>query len=88
MQLNMKKFDLDSIPDGAICCFIGKRKSGKSFCIRDLLYHKQDIPMCKVVSGSEEDSLSKSAEEEPQGAGDGQVVWIRKTTRQRSSNLN
>ena len=52
--MNMKKFDMNSIPDGAICCFIGKRKSGKSFCIRDLLYHKQDIPMCKVVSGSEE----------------------------------
>lgn len=53
-SLNLKKIDLREIPDGAICCFIGKRKSGKSFCIRDLLYNKKDIPNCKVVSGSEE----------------------------------
>jgi len=53
-SLNLKKIDLRDIPDGAICCFIGKRKSGKSFCIRDLLYNKKDIPNCKVVSGSEE----------------------------------
>lgn len=51
--LNLRKFDLSEIPDGAVCTFIGKRKSGKSFCIRDLLYTKKDIPMCKVVSGSE-----------------------------------
>ena len=53
MQLNMKKFDLNEIPDGSICIFIGKRKSGKSFCIRDLLFQKKDIPYCQVVSGSE-----------------------------------
>jgi hypothetical protein len=54
VNLNLKKFSFDEVPDGAICTFIGKRKSGKSFCIRDLLFHKKDIPMCKIVSGSEE----------------------------------
>ena len=53
-NLNLKKFNFNEVPDGAICTFIGKRKSGKSFCIRDLLYHKKDIPMCKIVSGSEQ----------------------------------
>ncbi len=50
---NIKKMNLSEIPDGAICVFIGKRKSGKSFCIRDLLWHKQDIPTCNIFSGSE-----------------------------------
>lgn len=53
-SLNLNKFNLQSIPDGSICTFIGKRKSGKSFCLRDLLYNKKDIPIGKVVSGTEE----------------------------------
>ena len=53
-SLNLKKFNLQSIPDGAICCFIGKRKSGKSYCLKDLLYNKKDMPVGKVVSGTEE----------------------------------
>ena len=50
---NFKKFNLSQIPDESVCVFIGKRKTGKSFCIRDLLYHKRNIPLCKVISGSE-----------------------------------
>jgi len=55
-SLNLKKFNLQSIPDGAICTFIGKRKSGKSYCLKDLLYNKKDMPVGKVVSGTEEAS--------------------------------
>ena len=43
LTLNIKKFDLSSIADEAVCTFIGKRKSGKSFCIRDLLYTKRKL---------------------------------------------
>lgn len=53
-SLNLKKFNLKSIPDGSICTFIGKRKSGKSFCLRDLIYNKKDYPIGKVISGTEE----------------------------------
>ena len=54
VSLGLKMIDLSTIPDGAVCTFIGKRKSGKSYCMRDLLYNKKDIPMCNIVSGSEE----------------------------------
>jgi len=52
-QLTLKKFNPKCIPDGAVCTFIGKRKSGKSFTIRDILYHKRSIPIGQIVSGSE-----------------------------------
>ena len=54
LTLNLKKMRLVDIPDGSVICFLGKRKSGKSFCIQDLLYKKRDIPMVCAVSGSEE----------------------------------
>lgn len=49
----MKRFNLADVPDGAICVFVGKRKSGKSFCMRDFIYNKRDIPQCWVLSGTE-----------------------------------
>lgn len=52
--LNIKKFNLNEIHDGAICTFIGKRKSGKSFCLRELMYCKQNFPIGKIISGTEE----------------------------------
>ena len=55
-SLNLRKFNMSEIPDGAICTFIGKRKSGKSYCLRDLLYNKKDIPVGKIISGTEEAS--------------------------------
>jgi hypothetical protein len=33
---------------------IGRRDTGKSFLVRDLLYHHQDIPIGTVISGTEE----------------------------------
>lgn len=53
-SLDLKKFNLNDIPDGSICTFIGKRKSGKSFCLRELLHAKKDFPIGKIVSGTEE----------------------------------
>ena len=55
-SLNLKRFNMQDIPDGAICTFIGKRKSGKSYCLKDLLYNKKDMPIGKIVSGTEEAS--------------------------------
>lgn len=45
---------MSSIKEPANCLWIGKRKTGKSFCIRDFLWHHQDIPVCTVISGSED----------------------------------
>lgn len=58
-KLELKKFDMRWItfrPDennGPVIVFIGRRDVGKSFMVRDLLYHHQDIPIGTVISGTE-----------------------------------
>ena len=52
-SLNLKKFDMASIPKGSICLMIGKRNTGKSYLVRDFLYYKRDIPIGTVISASE-----------------------------------
>ena len=60
MNLELKRFDMRSItfrPDenkGPVCVLIGRRDTGKSFLVRDLLYNHQDIPIGTVISGTEE----------------------------------
>jgi hypothetical protein len=39
---------------GPVCVLIGRRDTGKSFLVRDLLYYHQDIPLGTVISGTEE----------------------------------
>lgn len=53
MQLKLRKFDITSIQDDSVIIFIGKRRTGKSFVVRDLLYHHQDLPLGTVISGTE-----------------------------------
>ena len=53
MNLELKKFDLSNIKKDKVCVFIGKRETGKSFLVRDLLYYHQDIPIGTVISGTE-----------------------------------
>ena len=60
MTLELKKFDMKSISfkpnenKGPVVVLIGKRDTGKSFLVRDLLYYQQEIPIGTVVSGTEE----------------------------------
>tara|TARA_Y100000992_G_scaffold202117_1_gene137844 strand:- start:84 stop:920 length:837 start_codon:yes stop_codon:yes gene_type:complete len=60
MTLQLKKFDMKMItfrPDenkGPVIVLIGRRDTGKSFLVRDLLYYQQDIPIGTVISGTEE----------------------------------
>jgi hypothetical protein len=62
MSLELKKFDMKSIQfkpqgekaTGPVIVLIGKRETGKSFLVRDLLYYHQDIPIGTVISGTEE----------------------------------
>jgi hypothetical protein len=59
MTLELKKFDMRHIsfkPDenkGPVVVLIGRRDTGKSYLVRDLLYNHQDIPIGSVISGTE-----------------------------------
>jgi hypothetical protein len=53
MQLKLHKFDITSITDDSVVVFIGKRRTGKSFLIKDLLYYFQDLPIGTVISATE-----------------------------------
>ena len=59
MTLELKKFSMSQItfkPDenkGPVIVLIGRRDTGKSYLVRDLLFHHQDIPIGTVISGTE-----------------------------------
>ena len=53
MAIELKKFDMNMISDDKVVVLIGKRETGKSFLVKDLLYHHQDIPVGTVISGTE-----------------------------------
>jgi len=53
MNLALKKFDITSITSDKVCVFIGKRETGKSFLVKDLLYHHKNVPIGTVISGTE-----------------------------------
>ena len=59
MNLELKKFDMKNIQfkagqtQGPVIVLIGRRDTGKSFLVRDLLYYHQDIPIGTVISGTE-----------------------------------
>jgi hypothetical protein len=59
MTLELKKFDMKQISfrpnenKGPVIVLIGRRDTGKSFLVRDLLYYQQDIPVGTVISGTE-----------------------------------
>lgn len=60
MNLELKRFDMKNISfkpnesKGPVIVLIGRRDTGKSFLVRDLLYYHQDIPIGTVISGTEE----------------------------------
>lgn len=59
MALTLDKFDLRRIsfrPDenkGPVIVLIGRRDTGKTFLVKDILWHFQDIPVGTVISGTE-----------------------------------
>jgi hypothetical protein len=54
MSVEIKRFDMRNIDDDKVCVMIGKRNTGKSFLVKDLLYYHKDIPIGNVLSGTEE----------------------------------
>ncbi len=59
MNLELKKFNMKNISfnpnetKGPVIVLIGRRDTGKSFLVRDLLYYHQDVPIGTVISGTE-----------------------------------
>jgi len=53
MNLALKKFNLNDISSDKVCVFIGKRETGKSFLVKDLLYYHKELPIGTVISGTE-----------------------------------
>ena len=54
MNLQLKKFDPHTIGDNRVCVFVGKRGTGKTTLVTDIMYHKKHIPVGLVMSGTEE----------------------------------
>jgi hypothetical protein len=53
MKLELKKFDISDITDDKVVVMIGKRNTGKSFLIRDLLFYNNTFQIGTVISGTE-----------------------------------
>ena len=59
MTLELRKFDMKKITfkpnenKGPVIVMIGKRDTGKSFLVKDLLYYHRDVPIGTVISGTE-----------------------------------
>ena len=57
--LELRKFNMKEITfkkeenKGPVIVMIGRRDTGKSFLVRDLLFYHQDIPIGTVISGTE-----------------------------------
>jgi len=52
-KLDIKKFDISSIDFDSTIMLLAKRRGGKSFMIRDIMYHHRHIPKGIVISGTE-----------------------------------
>jgi hypothetical protein len=50
-KVKIKKFDMSKLKKDAVVVVISKRRTGKSFLIKDILYHKRkELPMGTVIS--------------------------------------
>jgi hypothetical protein len=54
MNLQIKKFNPKTMRDNSVVVYIAKRMSGKSTCVKDIMYHKKHLPAGVVMSGTEE----------------------------------
>ena len=54
MNIQLRKFKPESMQDDKVCVLIGKRNTGKSTLVTDILYHKRHLPAGIVMSATEE----------------------------------
>ena len=52
-DIRLRKFDMKTLKAGSVVVLIGKRETGKSFLVRDILYHNKDMPIGTIISGTE-----------------------------------
>jgi hypothetical protein len=55
-SLNLKKFKIETMTPDSTVLLNGRRRSGKSFLVRDIFYHHRHIPKGVIFSGTEEAS--------------------------------
>ena len=53
-KLQLTKFDPSKMGNDKVCLFIGKRGTGKSTLVMDIMYHKRALPAGVVMSATEE----------------------------------
>tara|TARA_R110002072_G_scaffold13429_4_gene56464 strand:+ start:12271 stop:13053 length:783 start_codon:yes stop_codon:yes gene_type:complete len=54
MNIQLRRFKPESMKDDKVCVLIGKRNTGKSTLVTDILYHKKHLPAGIVMSATEE----------------------------------
>lgn len=54
MDLQLRKFDPSKIKDDAVCVFVGRRGSGKTVILSQIMAYKRHIPGGIVMSGTED----------------------------------
>lgn len=55
-NLTLRQFDMNELLNDSTILVLGKRRSGKSWLLRDIMYHKRNIRKAIVFSGTEEAS--------------------------------
>lgn len=53
VKLELRKFDPSIMKHDSVVVFIGKRNTGKSYCMKDVLSYHRDIPVGVVISPTE-----------------------------------
>lgn len=54
MNVKLERFDPSRIADDKVCVFVGKRGTGKSTLVADVMYHKRHIPVGIAMSATED----------------------------------
>ena len=52
-NIALKRFNMKMIRDDSVVVLIGKRNTGKSWLVKDLMFHMQHIPVGTVISATE-----------------------------------
>ena len=53
-DIRLRKFDMKTLKAGSVVVLIGKRETGKSFLVRDILYNHKDILLERLYLGQKE----------------------------------
>ena len=60
MDLRLRKFNPGKMADDKVCVFIGKRNTGKSTLVTDILWYKKHLPAGIVLSATESNAIISS----------------------------